>query len=248
MALLQKMANDTSYFYEQRHEEKLNEVLYACKYETEEKQPEAKAAYFVTRYWFEGKDALTFRKYPYIWDYEWYVVPKRSDKRVGDLVLADDKGNFAIVEIKVLHPGTGHTAQVARTEARKAVKEQAEFYATAWAEKNEGYKSIVAIGLMAKLEKETPDGMGIWTVPKGDEYVLDKKFLPKKAAKLNLEEKANNNATRATLVEESAHHASSSSSGTSNKWLAFGSLAFAGLAALALSSSKSSQEEERKGK
>ena len=41
------------------------------------------------------------KNFIYIYDYEWEVIPGRTDKRKGDLIFTDGKNNFLIVECKL---------------------------------------------------------------------------------------------------------------------------------------------------
>ncbi|KAJ3189926.1 hypothetical protein HDU85_000212 [Gaertneriomyces sp. JEL0708] len=70
---------------------------------------------------------------------EWERVKGRSDQGKCDLVFADYRGTkYLVVEVKSLHSGTGKTAQVARSKARKKVKYQIKKYVDAWAKKHPG--------------------------------------------------------------------------------------------------------------
>ncbi len=41
------------------------------------------------------------KNFIYIYDYEWEVIPGRTDKKKGDLIFTDGKNNFLIVECKL---------------------------------------------------------------------------------------------------------------------------------------------------
>ncbi len=47
------------------------------------------------------KRKTLLKNFIYIYDYEWEVIPGRTDKNKGDLVFTDGKNNFLIVECKL---------------------------------------------------------------------------------------------------------------------------------------------------
>ena len=77
-----------------------------------------------------------FKRYPYVFKWEYLVYPPFSNLGKGDLILADGKGGFLIVELKKLHSGTGKTARTSRNKAKKKVKKQAEYYARVFKRKH----------------------------------------------------------------------------------------------------------------
>jgi hypothetical protein len=70
--------------------------------------------------------------YPLVVAHEWEPVPGASQYGKGDLVFADGRGNFAVVEVKFIDLlESGRTVGTRRTGHRKKVREQARFYAAA---------------------------------------------------------------------------------------------------------------------
>ena len=66
--------------------------------------------------------------FPFLVLREWEVVPGASQSGVGDLVFTDGDGRYAVVEVKFLNPGSGHTARESRRRGRQTVWWQAEHY------------------------------------------------------------------------------------------------------------------------
>ena len=67
--------------------------------------------------------------YPYLFRYEWDVIPDWSHTGCGDLVFTDGRGNYAIVEVKHIPQSSGRTIRTRRNRKRKDVIIQARWYA-----------------------------------------------------------------------------------------------------------------------
>lgn len=74
------------------------------------------------------QSAQLLPSFPMLVDYEWDVRPGSTAGGRGDLVFGDDKGGFAIVEVKAVEGASG-----SRTRRRNKVESQALRYAAAWA-------------------------------------------------------------------------------------------------------------------
>jgi hypothetical protein len=71
-------------------------------------------------------------QFPYLFLYDWDVIPGHSQHGKGDLVFADGKGNFAIVQVKYLDfSNTGSTGSSRRTKHRQNLKKQTRRYTEA---------------------------------------------------------------------------------------------------------------------
>ena len=89
----------------------------------------------------QGHIADILMKYPFVYDYEWFVEKNYSNMGRGDIVLTDGKNNFLIIEFKYIDKSLiGRTQRVKRTRKRKEVKEQATFYKNAFKKLNPGAK------------------------------------------------------------------------------------------------------------
>lgn len=82
-------------------------------------------------------------KLPYIYDYEWEVVPGHSNQGKGDLVLTDGRDSYLIVEMKWLTEASGKTARTKRNKSRKDVVTQAIHYAKLFGNKYPDAKRII---------------------------------------------------------------------------------------------------------
>lgn len=72
--------------------------------------------------------------FPYLVDHEWEAVPGSTTFGRGDLVFANGRGHYAVVEVKTVE-GSGK-----RTNRRTHVEEQAVRYAAVWEERHPGSK------------------------------------------------------------------------------------------------------------
>ena len=66
--------------------------------------------------------------YPYLLEFEYDVIPGRTDIGRGDLIFTDGVNNYLILETKFLTESTGDTARTARRKQRRRVEEQAPKY------------------------------------------------------------------------------------------------------------------------
>lgn len=100
-------------------------------------------AYFEGRDWDEAIEAKLARElvlgsaevlpaFPFVVDYEWDVVPGKTNNGRGDLVFADGDGGFAVVEVKSIL-GSGKN-----TNRRTKVEDQAARYLRAAQARCEG--------------------------------------------------------------------------------------------------------------
>ncbi|KAJ3005546.1 hypothetical protein HKX48_000618 [Thoreauomyces humboldtii] len=72
--------------------------------------------------------------YPVLVHSNWKPHPGRSDLGEGDLIFAScSQSRYLVVEVKGLHPGTGHTARESRRRAHQKVQGQVQTYTDAWA-------------------------------------------------------------------------------------------------------------------
>lgn len=90
--------------------------------------PEAIAGEFHLVQHFVRHSGTLLADYPFLVLREWEVVPGASQSGVGDLVFSDGRGRYAVVEVKFLNPGCGHTARESRRRGRQTVWWQAEHY------------------------------------------------------------------------------------------------------------------------
>ncbi|MBN1328581.1 MAG: hypothetical protein JXA54_03820 [Candidatus Heimdallarchaeota archaeon] len=67
-------------------------------------------------------------KYPYLLEFEYDVIPGRTDIGHGDLIFADGKNAFLIVETKYLTESSGKTACATRNRQRGKMEEQSSKY------------------------------------------------------------------------------------------------------------------------
>jgi hypothetical protein len=91
-------------------------------------------------------DNFSDSKYPFGIEAEWEFVPGLTYLGRGDLVFVSKKDvcyqtkhdpcRVLVVEVKSMHPGSGHTAQVSRSKARKKVKHQMRQAMYAWSQRH----------------------------------------------------------------------------------------------------------------
>ena len=90
-----------------------------------------------------GHIADILMKYPFIYDYEWFVEKNYSNMGRGDIVLTNGKNEYLIIEFKYIDKSLiGRTQRVKRTRKRKEVKEQALFYKNSFKKLNPNAKCI----------------------------------------------------------------------------------------------------------
>lgn len=70
-----------------------------------------------------------YRNYPYVYRYEYELIPGYSQYGKGDLILTDGIDAVLIVELKHINNGSGSTARTARRKAKRKVEDQALRYA-----------------------------------------------------------------------------------------------------------------------
>lgn len=75
----------------------------------------------------------------------WIVEGDRQDLGQGDVIIKLPCDTEVVVETKRLHGGTGRTAKVSRTKARREVEVQADKYAQLWRMKSDSPLVISAI-------------------------------------------------------------------------------------------------------
>ena len=114
-------------------------------------------AYLTDRDWGLDEEANLFRqlvlnppdslmRFPYLYDYEWQVVPGRQQDGRGDLVFTDGDGRYAVVEVKWIDTqSTGSTARKRRTAKRRKVEEQLETYAAAFKIQHPAALSVIGL-------------------------------------------------------------------------------------------------------
>ncbi|TVQ06772.1 MAG: hypothetical protein EA368_16195 [Leptolyngbya sp. DLM2.Bin27] len=122
-------------------------------------------AYFAGRDWDDNNEYSLKRKlvlhshellpsYPFLIDDEWETEPNRNQAGKGDLLFADGKGRFAVVEVKWLDcDNSGKTAKTRRTQKRKKVKDQAVDYANSLAERLKIFAQIEGYWFTNECEK-----------------------------------------------------------------------------------------------
>ncbi|MGC9778601.1 MAG: hypothetical protein HZR80_05110 [Candidatus Heimdallarchaeota archaeon] len=68
--------------------------------------------------------------YPYLLEFEYDVIPRRTDKGRGDLIFTDGKSNYLIVETKFLTEKTGRNPRNAnrKRKRKRDVEKQAPKY------------------------------------------------------------------------------------------------------------------------
>jgi hypothetical protein len=91
-------------------------------------------------------DNFSDSKYPFAIEAEWEFVPGLTHLGRGDLVFSSKKDvcyqtkhdpcRVLVVEVKNMHPGSGRTAQVSRTKARKKVRDQMRQAMYAWSQRH----------------------------------------------------------------------------------------------------------------
>lgn len=88
------------------------------------------------------------KDYPFIYDYEWEVLPGLTNYGKGDLVFTDGKGNFLIVECKFIDLNdSGSTARTKRRKKRRHVEEQTPKYMMEFKSKHPNVKKVIGLGV-----------------------------------------------------------------------------------------------------
>lgn len=101
--------------------------------------------------------------YPLLINDEWEAEPNRNQEGRGDLLFADGKDRYAVVEVKWLDlTNSGRTTRTSRTKKRQKVKEQAVDYTNALARRLETFVQIEGYWFtnecpMPQLAKKLPD-------------------------------------------------------------------------------------------
>jgi len=82
-------------------------------------------------------DFKLFKKYPYIYNYEYFVEPPYSHIGKGDLILTSGRKNYLIVEAKYFdNISSGKTASRRRGQHRSDVRKQAKYFGNAFKNQN----------------------------------------------------------------------------------------------------------------
>lgn len=130
-----------------------------------EKRDTVMRAFFAGKDWdnndeFKLKRSFVLRSrtllpfHPFLIDDEWDVVPGRTNEGRGDLVFTDNRGSFAVVEVKFINNDrSGRTARSKRTDARGKVREQASRYASLLAAITPNHREVIAYA----YTNESPD-------------------------------------------------------------------------------------------
>ena len=102
------------------------------------------------------------KRYPYIFNYEYCMIPGQSNTGKGDLIFTDKRDNYMVMEVKYLDfYQSGKTAKNRRTKHRKKVKTQTKKYMKELSSFYPGAKSIKGIAYtnqsykVYELNKET---------------------------------------------------------------------------------------------